>query len=160
MRRTLRVLTAIASSLFLITACGAPRVYLNWYDADPTAYEPCVQLVQKLPGHLLDQGRRELSSHTQDDKGINDQSKSSAVWGDPVISLVCGTVAPPELRPDSQLIDINGIAWFALQTENGFQFWSNNLKYRIRVNVPHSYAPETNVLVELSSSLSQYIVTN
>lgn len=160
MRRTLAALSSACLLLISLTACGAPKVYLNWYDADPSTYAPCVELVQKLPGHVLDQGRRELSSHTQDDKDINDQSKSSAVWGDPVISLVCGVVAPPELQPDSQLIDINGVSWFPLETENGYQFWSSNVKYRIRVNVPKDYAPETNVLVELSSSLSQYVVTN
>ena len=160
MRRRFRAIAFVAASLLALTSCGAPRVYLNWYDADPAAYTPCVQLVKELPGHLLDQGRRELSSQTSDDKNINDQSKSSAVWGDPVISLACGAVAPPELRPDSQLTEVNGITWLALQTENGYQFWSSNLKYRIRVNVPKDYAPETNVLVELSTPLMKYEISN
>lgn len=160
MRRTSHLLTVIASSLFLLTACGAPRVYINWYDAQASTVEPCKTLVTELPGHLLDQGRRQLTSVNTSDKAIDDQTKTAAAWGDPVISLLCGPVAPAALQPDSQLTVVNGISWFAQQTENGYHFWSVNLKYRVQVNVPSNYAPETNVLVELSSALSKYVVAN
>lgn len=122
-------------------------------------FDDCYELVSHLPGHLLDQGMRQFKN-PDPATGLPDQTHIAAVWGDPVISLLCGTLAPEALTPSSQLTDINGISWFAEETTNGYRFTSTNLNVRVQVRVPDAYAPETNVLVELSSALSAYVVTD
>ena len=154
MSRTFKSLCALSATLLLLTACSAPRVELKYFNVDESMRTDCIALVQRLPGHVLDQGQREIVAYELD------QSKLAAVWGDPVITLLCGVFAPLTLKPTSELVTVNEISWFPEETTNGYIFTSTNLRARVLVRVPADYAPETNVLADLSDALAPYLLTN
>lgn len=159
MSRKLKAVIVASLVALALTACSAPRVQLNYYAQDDAMRPTCIELVSTLPGHVLDQGKRTLEP-IEEGSESSDLTKTATVWGDPVISLLCGVLELDTINLSLELIEVNGISWYAEKTTNGYRFTSKNLVVRVQVRVPKDYAPETNVLADLSDALTKYIVAS
>jgi hypothetical protein len=74
-------------------------------------------------------------------------------WGDPPIVVRCGVSVPSALRPDSQLVTVNGVDWLPEQTDAGYRFTTVGRLANVEVTVPATYAPEGDALVDLAGSI-------
>jgi hypothetical protein len=63
----------------------------------------CRELVSALPVTLGDRPARPVDS----------SSPYVAAWGEPPVVLRCGVPRPAALRPDSEVLDISGVTFFA-----------------------------------------------
>jgi hypothetical protein len=117
------------------------------YPVASSAVAPCQQLVASLPGHLLDQGRRDLTA----DQG---SEQVAAVWGDPVITLRCGWQVSDIDTWDPTVLTVNGVAWHWRELTGGYEFYWTDGRISVDVSVPAAYAPQTNVLTELAPHIS------
>jgi len=100
----------------------------------------CTELMSRIPVELADQLIR---STKPSDAGV-------AAWGDPAIVMRCGVSEPTAITPTSQLIAINGVDWFPEPLSNGTRFTSVNTSEFIEVNIPNTYEPASNMLVDLA----------
>jgi hypothetical protein len=81
------------------------------------------------------------------------RSEYAAAWGDPRIVLRCGVGVPGQYRPDSEMVVVEQVAWFAEEGANGYLFTAIGRTPLVEVFVPQRYAPEVNPLVDLAQSL-------
>jgi hypothetical protein len=135
-----------ASLLVSLVACGAKKVSVELPTPDAATTQLCHQLVDSLPATIASQSRREIS----------DNQRLTAAWGEPPLTLRCGVGRPTGFTPESSLIAINGIDWFAEQLSAGYRFTTTNTNMYIEVVVPHTYSPEANALTDLSAALSAF----
>jgi len=136
-------LAGAISCAITLCACGPAKVAITAPTPDATTVALCHTLVSSLPGEIATQGRRLVAGDDQ----------LTAAWGDPALTLRCGVERPKGLRPESSIISINGIDWYAEQLSAGYQFTSVNTKMFVEVTVPNTYSPEANVLTEMSPAL-------
>ena len=129
-----------------LTSCAASTVAVADYPVVASQQTACELLIAGLPGHMLDQGRRVVTSST------SHVEKISAVWGDPTIVLRCGE-ENPQVPISTQAITVNGIDWSMVPRTHGYTFVSTSLAVTVSITVPDVYEPEVNVLSEISSSL-------
>ena len=66
------------------------------------AQRSCQQLIAARPTAL---GARPA-------RPVDSSSPYVVAWGDPAVTLRCGTARPPTLLPTVEVTDINGVAWF------------------------------------------------
>lgn len=130
----------IGALVVALTSCAAPVAVTPVQTAAPQ----CAALVGALPERLSGQERRE----------VRPESLATAAWGDPPVVLRCSVAPPASLQPDSALTRINGIDWFAEERSRGFVFTSVGRSPAVEVTVPDAYAPEGNILAELSPVLT------
>lgn len=69
----------------------------------PAAQRSCQELISALPVRLGERAARPVDS----------PSPYVAAWGDPPVVLRCGVPRPKALGADSEVLDINGVRWFA-----------------------------------------------
>ena len=99
----------------------------------------CSELIAALPKTLVQQPSRPVNS------------VGTAAWGNPVITLRCGVAAPAGFG--TGLIEVNGVSWFPVELTSGYRFTAKTAAGYIEVTVPSKYAPEADVLVDLSANL-------
>ena len=112
-----------------------------------SAYFACANLKADLPEQVLGNNTTATTPW----------SSLTTAWGDPAIVLRCGVPAPAALTPTSQLITIDGVAWFPEQLERGYLFTTYGLSLNVEVSVPSAYAPEADALTEISRSIAESI---
>jgi hypothetical protein len=117
--------------------------------AEPTGAtrSVCLDFDAALPDTLLAQAART----TEPD------SPFTAAWGSPAITMVCGVARPAERTADAQLFEIEGVTWFAQELTEGTRFTSEGRVANVQVNVPATYRPEADALVELAPALKDAI---
>ncbi len=142
-----------------IVACLALAACSNSVAVDPPAPSDasvetaCAALHAALPSQL----------GGGDQRATDPGSPLTAAWGDPAITLRCGTGRPPQLQPTSELIAIGGpdgsatVDWLPVELTNGYRFVTDGRLAYVEVDVPKAYAPEVNVLVALSIPVSSTI---
>ena len=60
-------------------------------------------------------------------------------------------------QPTSQLFSVNGVDWLAEELSSGFRFTTVGLPVNTEVTVPDAYAPEADVIAQLSVPISRAI---
>ncbi|HYT11081.1 MAG TPA: DUF3515 domain-containing protein, partial [Mycobacteriales bacterium] len=65
-----------------------------------------------------------------------------AAWGEPAVVLRCGVTRPAALRADSQLLDINGVSWFAERRGGAEVFTTVDRPVYVEVSAPAELASE------------------
>ncbi|WP_231330752.1 DUF3515 domain-containing protein [Actinomadura graeca] len=95
--------------------------------------------------------------HGQSGRDTSPDSPLTAAWGSPAIALRCGVPRPPTLRPESQLVTINGIDWFGEPVDRPVTFTAVARQAYVEVTVPAKYAPPGNVLIELGGPIGSTI---
>ena len=126
-----------------LSGCGLSTVDVGAYDPQPDTTDTCTDLIKDLPRTIGNAVERKVSPDT----GM------TAAWGDPAIVLRCGVALPSEYRPDAILTQIDGVDWFPLEGDGGWFFTTIGREATVEVAVPHTYAPEAEVLTELAPSL-------
>ncbi len=104
-------------------------------------------------GPLLDAFPQRVAG--QDQRSTEPESPATAAWGDPPISVVCGVDRPAAYQPTSQLLSVNGVDWLPEQLESGTRFTTIGQPANVEVTVPAAYAPEADVLAQLSRPISR-----
>lgn len=135
--------TLFVSSAFVLSGC-ASSVALPPASTDDNMTSTCAQFVGALPV-TLDGARR---------ANTDPKSPTTAAWGPPFITLRCGVPMPRAYTPTSELVTINGVDWLPEPLTNGTMFTSIGRAVNIEVVVPKEYAPEANVVVEVSRFVS------
>jgi Protein of unknown function (DUF3515) len=141
------VLLAFLAGVLLIGAAAfglhARPLPVDLTHPGPAAAAACAELSRRLPATVAGQGRR----------AVDPTSQRSAAWGaDPVV-LRCGVGAPAALAPTSELTTIDGVDWLPEQLDHGYRYTSVGRTAAVQVTVPDSYAPEADVLVDLSPAI-------
>lgn len=147
--QVLSKLSVLTTTLILLTslvACGPAKVAVPLPTPDAATSTLCNQLIDGLPNQVVSQDQRQVA----------DDKKLTAAWGNPAITLRCGVGRPSGFTPESSIIAINGVDWFAEQLTAGWRFTSTNTNMYIEVNVPGKYSPEANVLTDLSTALLKF----
>jgi hypothetical protein len=124
-----------------LVGCASPVLI------QPPAAPPagCGPLLESFPSRVAGQEQRTTEP----------QSPATAAWGDPPISVVCGVGVPTAYQPTSQLLSVNGVDWLAEQLESGFRFTTIGQPVNVEVTVPAAYAPEADVLAQVSLPISR-----
>ncbi|MFD0801780.1 DUF3515 domain-containing protein, partial [Streptomonospora algeriensis] len=104
---------------------------------DAAAEDACRALVERSPERLFGQERVEVRPETP----------YAAAWGDPPIALRCGVGRPAELRPDSELMVVDEVAWLP---EPPGVYTAVGREAYVEVVVPPSYGAPAEGLVEIS----------
>jgi hypothetical protein len=107
----------------------------------------CATLKAQLPEPLDGLGKTATSP----------QSAFVTAWGDPAVVLRCGVPTPTTLEPTSQLITIDGVAWFPEQLERGYLFTTVGRAVNVEVSVPDAYSPEADKIVPISAAVAATI---
>jgi hypothetical protein len=137
-----RGLVAVAACLAgFLTACG--QVELPPPAAGPDTVRLCAALHDRLPARLHGRSRR----------GTAPRSELTAAWGSPAIALRCGVPRPAAMRPTSELVTVNGIAWFPRPPDRPVTFTAVGRAAYVEVTVPAAYAPAGDVLIELTAAI-------
>lgn len=69
--------------------------------------------------------------------------------------LKCGVPLPAEYEKSSEMVVINGVAWFGQEQSDGYIFTSVGRTPQVEVYVPDTHAPEVNPLVDLAEVVKQ-----
>ena len=109
----------------------------------------CAALQAALPATLEGVGRR----------SVDPPSATTAAWADPPIVLRCGVLPPAGLTPTSEVIEIDGVRWFAAELTGGYRFTTSDRTPRVEVTVPDAYRPEVNPLVDLGPAITASVPT-
>ncbi|MUL42200.1 DUF3515 domain-containing protein [Streptomonospora sp. PA3] len=131
----------------LLAGCSAQAVQMPAPSPPPAADDLCRALVDRVPQTLFGQERIEVRPETP----------YAAAWGDPPIALRCGVGRPPELRPDSELMVVNEIAWLPEPAERPDLFTAVGREAYVEMTVPHSYGAPGEGLVPISDLIAQEI---
>ncbi len=145
--------TACVVACLALTACSGSVAVDPPAPSQASVETACAALHAALPKQLAG----------GDQRATDPSSPLTAAWGDPAITLRCGTGRPPQLEPTSDLITVSGPAgsatvdWLPIELTNGYRFVSDGRLAYVEVDVPKAYAPEVNVLVPLSIPVSSTI---
>jgi len=126
---------------WLLVGCSSDEVPAAEPPADQA--RACRTLVSALPSRVdgdLDSGR----------------SQYAAAWGDPQIVLKCGVAVPSGYEKTSEMIAVNGVAWFGEEQPEGYLFTAVGRTPLVEVYVPDSHQPEVNPLVDLAEPMQKY----
>jgi hypothetical protein len=118
-------------------------------DAGPETRAACERLAARLPDRLDDAARRS----TEPD------SPMTAAWGDPALVLRCGVARPPGLRPTSDLIVIEDVDWFLVESESGYAFTTVGRTVGVELTVPADVdrSEATAPLVDLAPAIKRAV---
>lgn len=139
----------------LVAACG-PSAELSVEDPQPDgeAAEVCEAVMAALPAAVEGEEARDVAG----------PARFSAAWGDPAIVLRCGVARPAVLtagsdtyRPTADAVMVDDVSWLLEQREGGYRFTTTERTLFVEVDVPDSYAPEVNVLVDVAEALHEHL---
>jgi hypothetical protein len=85
------------------------------------------------------------------------QSPLTSAWGSPAIVFRCGVGVPAALTPTSQLVVVDGVSWLPQQLSQGYLFTTVGRVLTVEVSVPDHYAPEADVLADLSPVIATQV---
>ncbi|OLT10939.1 hypothetical protein BJF79_25095 [Actinomadura sp. CNU-125] len=126
-------------------ACAEGAVQVRPPEPDAATQRLCEGL--RLPEKVHEQERRDTSP----------KSALTAAWGSPAIGLRCGVPRPAALRPESQLVTINGVNWFPTPGDPSVTFTAVARQAYVEVTVPPEYHPAGDVLIELTPAIKATI---
>ena len=145
MHRLLRA--APLAVLVLATAACSQGVEVPLPDPAPSgaAAFTCASLHSGLPDHVDGQG---VTASTP-------VSSWTSAWGDPAITLRCGVPTPAALKPDSQLLVVDGVSWLPEKLTQGYLFTTVGRSVNVEIAVPDAYSPEADALADLSPAVAK-----
>jgi len=139
------ILVATAAGLLAGCSRGVDVAVPTPAPTGPGAYA-CAALHGRLPDEVV--GEKVVASHPNSDL--------TSAWGNPAITIRCG-VQPPQVNPSEQVIAVDGVDWYPEKFSGGYRFTTVHRALFVEVNVPSSYAPEADVLADLSPSVAANI---
>jgi hypothetical protein len=109
----------------------------------PSTSTACEPVLAAAPIRVLGELQRETTP----------AQAAAIAWGDPPIVLVCGVDI--DVSADAQIVEVNGIAWVAQNSDDGTVFTTFEEDPVIQVRVPAAYRPEVEVLTDLDAMLAE-----
>ena len=86
----------------------------------------CERLETALPDQLDDAHRRPAMP----------ESPLTAAWGDPALVLRCGVPRPAGLGPMSDVLEVEDVAWFLVESHAGYTFTTIGRTANVELTVP------------------------
>ena len=126
-------------------ACGVGTVELSPADDLPEdERELCDDLLAALPSQVLGDERRDVTPYG-----------AGAAWGDPPVTLRCGTTDAQGMSPAMQCQVIDDVGWYAEALEGGYRFTTIGRETYVEVVVPDAEGSETaaGALVDLAPAV-------
>jgi hypothetical protein len=102
----------------------------------------CDELLDAAPDTVAGAARREV-----------DSDGAALAWGSPPVVLRCGVTAAVGLGPTSRCDMIDGVGWYSEDLDTAYRFTTIGREVPIEVTVPHEYAPEAAVLIDLADAV-------
>lgn len=133
--------------LLVVSGCSGAVPVAAPTDATPLVLQTCADLVSAVPESVSGQDRR----------ATEPESALTVAWGDPAIVMRCGVPRPPTLKPSSQLVNVDGVDWFAEELTGGYLFTTYGRQAFVEVSVPADYAPEVGPITELSAAVTETV---
>lgn len=133
----------LVASAFFLTGCSY-GVGVDAYPTAPNTAKDCDALYADLPQSVADQDRRDV------------KDTLAAVWGDAEIILRCGVEKPDRLDRVSQCFVIDDVGWFQESTSDGWLFTTIGREYFLSVEIPKTYDPPADALVDLAKSVKKH----
>ncbi|QBI55699.1 DUF3515 domain-containing protein [Streptomonospora litoralis] len=146
LRRCAAALAALAAA-GVLAGCSPATAELPAPSPGPAADDLCRELLERVPQTVYDQERVEVRPETP----------YAAAWGDPPIALRCGVGRPEELRPDSELTVVNGIAWLPEPGERPDLYTAVGREAYVEMSIPATYGAPAQGLVAMSDLIDQEI---
>jgi hypothetical protein len=128
-----------------LAACSSPSAL---HVPVPTgAGAGCARLHHALPSEV--DGR--------DDRDVTPKSARTAAWGSPAVVLRCGVPRPAGLTRTSELVEVNGVAWFLDERDSAYVFTTTGRRAYVQVRVPSSVdrSAATAPLVDLAPTVKR-----
>ncbi|WP_169805210.1 DUF3515 domain-containing protein [Nocardiopsis trehalosi] len=134
---------ALGVAVLAAGCAGAVRVPPP--EPEGAAADRCAALVGRLPDTLLGADRA----------AVEPDSPYVAAWGDPPIAVRCGVERPEGLRPDSELMVVNDVAWLPQPADRPTLFTSVGREVYVEVTLPPSYGAPADGLVEVGGLVAE-----
>ncbi|WP_046468048.1 DUF3515 domain-containing protein [Allosalinactinospora lopnorensis] len=144
MRRS--AIGGLLAGVTLMAGCTATDVQVPEPTPGEQAAELCRTLVDDVPRTLF--GEAEVSEPGSD---------LVAAWGDPVIALRCGVDRPDALRPDSELMVVNDVAWLPEPPDEPNLYTAVGHEAYVEMSIPPAYGAPAEGLVEISDLINENI---
>jgi hypothetical protein len=122
-----------------------PDVRIALPTPDHTTAALCRDLHRRLPTELDGRTRRDTVP----------TSTLTAAWGQPALLLRCGVPDPPQLTPTSEIISVNGVDWFLVETADAYTFVTVGRDANVALRVPTAVqrSRATAPLVDLAAAV-------
>jgi hypothetical protein len=80
----------------------------------------------------------------------------TAAWGEPALVLRCGVPAPAGLGPASEILEVEGVEWFLVESGAGYTFTTVGRAANVELTVPAEVdrSEATAPLVDLGPAVS------
>ena len=111
----------------LCTACGVGAVELSPADLSAEERAVCGDLFAELPSRVLGGERRDVTPYG-----------AGAAWGDPPVTLRCGTTEAQGMSPSMQCQVVDDVGWYAEELESGYRFTTIGRQTYVEVVVPEA----------------------
>jgi hypothetical protein len=130
------------SCTVLLAGCGAGAVELEPADLDADVRRLCDDLLAELPQVVAGGERRDVSPYG-----------AGAAWGDPPVTLRCGTTDAEGMNPAMRCEVVEGVGWYAEELENGYRFTTIGRAAPVEVVVPGSGDQASGPLVDVAAAV-------
>jgi hypothetical protein len=121
-------------------------VELEPADLDPGERELCDDLLAVVPSRVLDGERRDVTPFG-----------AGAAWGDPAVTLRCGTTDAQDMSPSMQCQVVDGVGWYAEELERGYRFTTIGRQTYVEVVVPETPYQASGALVDLAPAVRDVV---
>jgi hypothetical protein len=83
----------------------------------------------------------------------------TAAWGDPALVLRCGVPTPGDLGPTSEILEIDGVEWFVVESRAGYTFTTVGRSANVELTVPAEVdrSEATAPLVDLAPAITRVV---
>jgi len=112
------------------------------------ARKVCADLVADRP-HVID-GREH--------RDTDPESELTAAWGDPPLVLRCGVRRPPGLSATSEVVEVEGVDWFLVESAARYTFTTVGRAAFVELSVPTEVerSEATAPLVDLAAVIEEH----
>jgi hypothetical protein len=104
----------------------------------------CRALLSQLPDALADRPRRPVTAGPE----------QNAAFGDPPITLACGSGAPPSVPPTDDVSWLNGVCWYAAPDKTGTTWYTLDRVVPITVRIPAAYKRTAEWAIDFSAPIA------
>ena len=132
----------------LCAACGVGAVELSPADLSGEERALCDDLLAALPPRVLGGERRDVTPYG-----------AGAAWGDPPVTLRCGTTDAQGMSPSMQCQVVDDVGWYAEQLEEGYRFTTIGRQTYVEVVVPDASGSEAGAgaLVDVATAVRETV---
>ena len=106
--------------------------------------DACALLVSHLPETVRDRARRPVTSG----------SEQNAAYGDPAITLACGTGAVASVVPTATVYNLSGVCWYPVSGSAATTWHTVDRNVPVTVVVPNTYDAQPQWVVAFSPAVA------